>query len=58
LSSCPLGSAAERAAYPLREAFDYSYRQIAEILNMEEGNTRQLVSRDRKHIADGRYDEY
>ena len=45
---------AERAAYILREAFDYSYRQIANILQMEEANTRQLVSRARKHIADGR----
>jgi RNA polymerase sigma-70 factor (TIGR02957 family) len=44
----------ERAAYVLREAFDYSYRQIANILQMEEANTRQLVSRARKHIADGR----
>ena len=47
-------SPTQRAAYLLREAFDYSYRQIAEILQMEEGNTRQLVSRARKHIADGR----
>src|SRR6201996_755333 len=47
-------SPAERAAYVLREAFDYSYREIAEILEMEEANTRQLVSRARKHIADGR----
>ena len=45
---------AERAAYILREAFDYSYRQIANILQMEEANTRQLVSRARKHIADRR----
>src|SRR5439155_5009363 len=45
---------AERAAYILREAFDYSYRQIADILQMEEANTRQLVSRARKHIADDR----
>jgi RNA polymerase sigma-70 factor (TIGR02957 family) len=44
----------ERAAYILREAFDYSYRQIADILQMEEANTRQLVSRARKHIADNR----
>jgi RNA polymerase sigma-70 factor (TIGR02957 family) len=44
----------ERAAYVLREAFDYSYRQIADILRMEEANVRQLVSRARKHIADGR----
>jgi RNA polymerase sigma-70 factor (ECF subfamily) len=47
-------SPSERAAYVLREAFDYSYRQIAEILQMEEANVRQLVSRARKHIADGR----
>jgi RNA polymerase sigma-70 factor (ECF subfamily) len=47
-------SPAERAAYVLREAFDYSYRQIADILQMEEANTRQLASRARKHIADGR----
>ena len=44
----------ERAAYVLREAFDYSYDQIASILQMEEANARQLVSRARKHIADGR----
>jgi RNA polymerase sigma-70 factor (TIGR02957 family) len=47
-------SPTERAAYVLREAFDYSYHQIADILQMEEANVRQLVSRARKHIADGR----
>ena len=47
-------SATERAAYVLHEAFDYSYRQIAQILQVEEANTRQFVSRARKHIADGR----
>jgi len=46
-------SPTERAAYILREAFDYSYPHIAEILQMEEANIRQLVSRARKHIADG-----
>ena len=44
----------ERAAYVLREAFDYSFREIADILHIEEENTRQLVSRARKHIADSR----
>ena len=44
----------ERAAYVLREAFGYPYREIADILQMEEANTRQLASRGRKHIADGR----
>ncbi|MFL6314956.1 MAG: sigma factor [Terriglobales bacterium] len=43
----------ERAAYVLREAFDYSYRQIAYVLQMQEANARQVVSRARKHIADG-----
>jgi RNA polymerase sigma-70 factor (ECF subfamily) len=47
-------SATERAAYVLREAFDYPYRQIAEILQLEEANTRQLVTRARQHITDGR----
>lgn len=46
-------SPTERAAYVLREAFDYSYRQIAGTLQLAEANTRQLVSRARKHIADG-----
>jgi RNA polymerase sigma-70 factor (TIGR02957 family) len=44
----------ERAAYVLREAFDYPYQEIAEILKLNEANTRQLVTRARKHIADGR----
>ena len=47
-------SPTERAAYVLREAFDYSYRQIADILQIEEANARQLVSRARKHIGNGR----
>lgn len=44
----------ERAAYVLREAFDYSYREIADVVRLSEGNSRQLVTRARKHIADGR----
>jgi RNA polymerase sigma-70 factor (TIGR02957 family) len=47
-------SPTERAAFVLREAFDYSYGQIADILQMDEANIRQLVSRAHKHIADGR----
>ncbi|MEU0036345.1 RNA polymerase sigma-70 factor, partial [Streptomyces sp. NPDC006333] len=41
----------ERAAYVLREAFDYPYGQIADILETSEANTRQLVSRARKHLS-------
>lgn len=48
-------SPAERSAYVLREAFDYSYREIAKILRLEEANCRQLVSRARRHVADGRH---
>jgi Sigma-70, region 4 len=48
-------SPAERAVYVLREAFDYSYREIATILRLEEANSRQLVSRARRHVADGRH---
>jgi RNA polymerase sigma-70 factor (ECF subfamily) len=47
-------SPTERAAYILREAFDYPYQEIADILQTSEANTRQLVTRARKHIADGR----
>jgi RNA polymerase sigma-70 factor (ECF subfamily) len=47
-------SPTERGAYILREAFDYSYQQIADILQTEEANVRQLVSRARKLIEDGR----
>lgn len=41
----------ERAAYVLREAFDYPYKRIADILETSEANTRQLVSRARKHLS-------
>ncbi|MDC2954042.1 RNA polymerase sigma-70 factor [Streptomyces gilvifuscus] len=44
----------ERAAYVLREAFDYPYPQIAEMLELTEANTRQLVSRARKHLSSDR----
>jgi RNA polymerase sigma-70 factor (TIGR02957 family) len=44
----------ERAAYVLREAFDYPYREIAEIVQTSEAAARQLVSRARKHLADER----
>lgn len=41
----------ERAAYVLREAFDYSYKEIADILRSTEPAVRQLVSRGRKHMT-------
>jgi RNA polymerase sigma factor (sigma-70 family) len=48
-------SPAERAAYVLRVAFDYSYREIANILRLEEANVRQLVTRARQHVVDGQH---
>ena len=43
----------ERAAYVLREAFDYAYPEIARIVGVSPTATRQLVSRARKHLAAG-----
>jgi len=47
-------SPAERTAYILREAFDYAYRDIANVLRLEEANARQVVTRARQHVADDR----
>ena len=40
----------ERAAYVLREAFDYPYREIARVLALSEENARQVVTRARVRI--------
>jgi RNA polymerase sigma factor (sigma-70 family) len=45
---------AERAAFILREAFDYPYRDIANLLRLEEANARQVVTRARQRVANGR----
>jgi RNA polymerase sigma-70 factor, ECF subfamily len=45
-------SPAERAAWLLREAFDYDYPQIAVVLKKSEAACRQLVSRAQKHLRD------
>jgi RNA polymerase sigma-70 factor (ECF subfamily) len=50
-------SPAERAAYVLREAFDYSYAEIAAIVGVTKANARQLVSRARKRLAAERREE-
>lgn len=44
----------ERAAYILREALDYPYDRIAEIIGASVAGTRQLVSRARRHLASAR----
>jgi RNA polymerase sigma-70 factor (ECF subfamily) len=46
-------SPSERAAYLLREAFDYPYRRISDVLATSEANARQLVARARLRLASG-----
>ena len=43
-----------RAAFVLREAFGYAYADIARILQLSQASARQLVSRARKRIAEGK----
>jgi RNA polymerase sigma-70 factor, ECF subfamily len=44
----------ERAAYLLREVFGYGYAEIAGIIEQSEVNSRQLVTRARKHLEASR----
>lgn len=44
----------ERAVFLLREVFDYDYTEIAAIVDKEEATCRQLLSRARRHVAEGR----
>ncbi|HEX6401776.1 MAG TPA: RNA polymerase sigma-70 factor [Pseudonocardiaceae bacterium] len=44
----------QRAVFVLREAFDYSHREIAEILDLTEANCQQLYRRARLRVAQGR----
>jgi RNA polymerase sigma-70 factor (ECF subfamily) len=41
----------ERAAYVLREAFGYPYRQIGDVLTLSEANARRLVTRARRGLC-------
>ena len=41
----------ERAAFVLREAFEYAYRDIARVLGLREANARQIVRRARRRVA-------
>jgi RNA polymerase sigma-70 factor (ECF subfamily) len=47
-------SPVERAVYVLHEAFDYSYAEIAEVVERSEENCRQIAARARKRIDAGR----
>jgi RNA polymerase sigma-70 factor, ECF subfamily len=44
----------ERAAYVLREALNYSYREIADSLGIGEANARQVVTRARQRVSGDR----
>jgi RNA polymerase sigma-70 factor (ECF subfamily) len=44
----------ERAVFLLREAFDYSYEEIAEIVGKSEENCRQIFARAKRHIDAGK----
>ena len=44
----------ERAVVVLREAFDYPFSEIAEMLGKSEANCRQILSRARRRIDDER----
>ena len=41
----------ERAVYVLREAFDYPHREIAEILDITEAASQQILHRAKKRVA-------
>jgi RNA polymerase sigma-70 factor (TIGR02957 family) len=44
----------QRAAFLLHDVFDYPYAQVAEIVGTGEANARQLASRARRHMQEGR----
>lgn len=44
----------ERAVYVLREAFGHPHAEIAEILDISESASQQLLHRARKHVESGR----
>lgn len=44
----------ERAAFLLRDVFDYEYAAIADVVGKTEANARQLVTRARRRIEDRR----
>ncbi|MEV4537764.1 RNA polymerase sigma factor SigJ [Asanoa sp. NPDC049518] len=47
-------SPAQRAAFLLREVFDYPYAEVAEIIDADVDSTRHLVARARAHVREGR----
>ena len=44
----------QRAVLLLRDVFDYDHAQIAEIIGKSPDNVRQLATRARRHVEQGR----
>jgi RNA polymerase sigma-70 factor (TIGR02957 family) len=44
----------QRAAFLLHDVFDYGYGEVAEIVDTSEQNARQLASRARRQVKEGR----
>lgn len=44
----------ERAVFLLHEVFDYEHREIAGVLERDEGAVRKLLQRAKDHVQDGR----
>jgi RNA polymerase sigma-70 factor (TIGR02957 family) len=44
----------QRAALLLHDVFDYDYSEIAQIIGKSEDNARQLATRARRHVDDGK----
>ena len=44
----------QRAAFLLRDVFDYAYGEIAAVIGTSEANARQLATRARRHVAERR----
>lgn len=44
----------ERAVFVLREAFDFPYEQIGDVVGLSPAHCRQLLQRARRHLTEGR----
>jgi RNA polymerase sigma-70 factor (TIGR02957 family) len=44
----------QRAAFLLHDVFDYDYGRVAQIVGTSQENARQLASRARRHVQEGR----